>query len=221
MGNRQFVKYNPLKDSYTLTEIYVPGDIGISYSSAVSMNGKIYLKQDQKSKNILVYDLYKQSWTSISDFNVEKSGSALAAVKGVLYCVGGNHDDLGGLDIVESIKTAHYLEKPIEAQQDEELEIALSGVIPGAAEDSCVTLNFNPKDFHMIKASSLFAKKDIEAGKEINGLKYLYVDTSQGVAHFRISKSVDAGKALSGIFNVIPLKARRSGKLKVSMYVEI
>lgn len=59
------------------------------------------MAKTEETKEVLVYDAYSDEWSRISDMNLTKKDSMLAASGNDIYSIGGELAGFGVLDTVE------------------------------------------------------------------------------------------------------------------------
>lgn len=97
------------------------------YGTPVVISGKIYMAKTEETKEVLVYDAYSDEWSRISDMNLTKKDSMLAASGNDIYSIGGELVGFGVLDTVEQYTVkVQTITKQMAVNQGESYELQVN-----------------------------------------------------------------------------------------------
>lgn len=171
--------------------------------------------KEEGIKEILVYDAYTDEWSRISDMNLVKQGSALAACGNDLYSIGGEMAGFGVLDVVkkytvkEQTTTKDMLIKKGEAY---ELQIIVGNLKKGQAKT--VTMSVDPEELQIQNVSSFEADQMLREG--VDGVTLLKYQPDKGVVVMKLEGSLERGQSYE-TYQSIPVEVKADGKTKVEI----
>ena len=187
-------EYLPEDNVYEDASTPCPSAASDKYQASAIISGKIYMVKEEGTKEILVYDAYADERSQISDMNLVKQGSVLAACGNDLYSIGGEMAGFGVLDVVEqyTVKvqtiTKDMLIKKGEAY---ELQITAGNLKKGQAKT--VTVSFNPEELQIQNVSSFEVDQVLREG--VDGVTLLKYQPKNGVLVLKLEGSLERGRS--------------------------
>lgn len=185
------------------------------YQATAVISGKIYLVKEADTKEVLVYDAYADEWSSLSDMNLTKKESALAASGNELYSIGGEMTGFGVLDVVEqySVKVQTVRrEMMVNKGEAYELQVAAGNLEKGQTQT--VTVSVDPEELEIQNASSFEEEDVLKEGAE--GVTLLKYQPKKGVMVLQLTGSLERGKSYE-TYHSIPVEGKIDGKTAVEI----
>ena len=185
------------------------------YQATAVISGKIYLVKEADTKEVLVYDAYADEWSSLSDMNLTKKESALAASGNELYSIGGEMTGFGVLDVVEqySVKVQTVRrEMMVNKGEAYELQVAAGNLEKGQTQT--VTVSADPEELEIQNASSFEEEDVLKEGAE--GVTLLKYQPKKGVMVLQLTGSLERGKSYE-TYHSIPVEGKIDGKTAVEI----
>ena len=185
------------------------------YKASAVISGKIYMVKEADTREVLVYDAYTDEWSRISDMNLTKKDSALAASGNDVYSIGGEMTGYGVLDVAEryTVKvqttTKEMLVKKGEAY---ELQVTAGNLKKG--QTKIVTVNVNPDEMQIVNASSFEEEEALKEGAD--GVTLLKYQPKKGVLVLKLTGSLERGESYE-TYQSIPVEGKMDGKTRVEI----
>lgn len=185
------------------------------YTTPAVISGKIYMAKTEETKEVLVYDAYSDEWSRISDMNLAKKDSMLAASGNDIYSIGGELAGFGVLDTVEqyTVKVQTTTKQMVVNQGESyELQVAAGNLKKGQAK--IVTVNVNPEEMEIQNASSFETEDALKEGAD--GVTLLKYQPKKGVIVLKLTGSLERGESYE-TYQSIPVEAKITGKTTVEI----
>ena len=185
------------------------------YGTPVVISGKIYMAKTEETKEVLVYDAYSDEWSRISDMNLTKKDSMLAASGNDIYSIGGELDGFGVLDTVEQYTVkVQTTTKQMAVNQGESYELQVNAGNLKKGQAKIVTVNVNPEEMKIQNASSFETEDTLKEGAD--GVTLLKYQPKKGVIVLKLTGSLERGGSYE-TYQSIPVEAKITGKTTVEI----
>ena len=185
------------------------------YGTPVVISGKIYMAKTEETKEVLVYDAYSDEWSRISDMNLTKKDSMLAASGNDIYSIGGELAGFGVLDTVEQYTVkVQTTTKQMAVNQGESYELQVNAGNLKKGQAKIVTVNVNPEEMKIQNASSFETEDTLKEGAD--GVTLLKYQPKKGVIVLKLSGSLERGGSYE-TYQSIPVEAKITGKTTVEI----
>ncbi|MCM1440224.1 MAG: DNRLRE domain-containing protein, partial [Roseburia sp.] len=208
-------EYLPEDNVYEDAGIPCPYAVSDRYRASAVTGGKIYMVKEKGTREVLVYDAYADEWGRISDMNLTKKSSALAACGSDLYSIGGEMTGFGVLDVVEQytvkVQTTTR-EMLVEKGEAYELQVTAGNLKKGQTQ--VVTVNVNSDELEIQSASSFEEEEVLREGAD--GVTLLKYQPKKGVMMLRLEGSLERGASCEA-YQSIPVEAKVDGKTRVEI----
>ena len=215
-GEKMFwQEYLPEDNAFEDAGTACPSAPSGQYKASAVIRGKIYMVKEAETKEVLVYDAYADEWSRISDMNLTKKESALAACGNDLYSIGGEMSGYGILDAVEqyTVKvqstTKEMLVKKGEAY---ELQVTAGNLKKG--QTKIVSVAVNPEELQIQNASSFEEEEALKEGAD--GVTLLKYQPKKGVLVLKLTGSLERGESYE-TYQSIPVEGKIDGKTRVEI----
>lgn len=208
-------EYLPEDNAYEEAGMPCPYAVSDEYSVSAVIRGKIYMAKEKSTKEILVYDAYAGEWSRISDMNLTKKGSVLAACGNDLYSIGGEMAGFGMLDVVEqyTVKVQAAV-KDIVVKKGEVCELQVTAGNLKKGKTKIVTVKVDPRELQIQSASSFEENEALKEGTD--GVTLLQYQPKKGVMVLKMEGSLERGQSYE-TYQSIPVEAKADGKTKVEI----
>ena len=195
-----------------------PYGISDTYNIPAVINGKIYIVKENETKEVLVYDAYLDKWSRISEMNLSKKGTMLAATRNDIYSIGGEMTGFGVVDVVERYTPdTQKITKQIDVNKGESYELQLVAGNLKSGQKQAVKLSVDPNQIEIINASSFESEEELKEG--VGGVKLLKYQPNKGVVIFEFSGSNEQGDNYQA-YQSVPVEAKIDGKVDVAISLE-
>ena len=185
------------------------------YGTPVVISGKIYMAKTEETKEVLVYDAYSDEWSRISDMNLTKKDSMLAASGNDIYSIGGELAGFGVLDTVEQYTVkVQTITKQMAVNQGESYELQVNAGNLKKGQAKIVTVNVNPEEMKIQNASSFETEDMLKEG--VDGVTLLKYQPKKGVIVLKLTGSLERGGSYE-TYQSIPVEAKITGKTTVEI----
>ena len=185
------------------------------YGTPVVISGKIYMAKTEETKEVLVYDAYSDEWSRISDMNLTKKDSMLAASGNDIYSIGGELAGFGVLDTVEQYTVkVQTTTKQMAVNQGESYELQVNARNLKKGQAKIVTVNVNPEEMKIQNASSFETEDTLKEGAD--GVTLLKYQPKKGVIVLKLTGSLERGESYE-TYQSIPVEAKITGKTTVEI----
>lgn len=185
------------------------------YGTPVVISGKIYMAKTEETKEVLVYDAYSDEWSRISDMNLTKKDSMLAASGNDIYSIGGELAGFGVLDTVEQYTVkVQTTTKQMAVNQGESYELQVNAGNLKKGQAKIVTVNVNPEEMKIQNASSFETEDTLKEG--VDGVTLLKYQPKKGVIVLKLTGSLERGESYE-TYQSIPVEAKITGKTTVEI----
>ena len=185
------------------------------YGTPVVISGKIYMAKTEETKEVLVYDAYSDEWSRISDMNLTKKDSMLAASGNDIYSIGGELAGFGVLDTVEQYTVkVQITTKQMAVNQGESYELQVNAGNLKKGQAKIVTVNVNPEEMEIQNASSFETEDALKEG--VDGVTLLKYQPKKGVIVLKLTGSLERGESYE-TYQSIPVEAKITGKTTVEI----
>ena len=185
------------------------------YGTPVVISGKIYMAKTEETKEVLVYDAYSDEWSRISDMNLTKKDSMLAASGNDIYSIGGELAGFGVLDTVEQYTVkVQTTTKQMAVNQGESYELQVNAGNLKKGQAKIVTVNVNPEEMKIQNASSFETEDTLKEGAD--GVTLLKYQPKKGVIVLKLTGSLEWGGSYE-TYQSIPVEAKITGKTTVEI----
>lgn len=185
------------------------------YGTPVVISGKIYMAKTEETKEVLVYDAYSDEWSRISDMNLTKKDSMLAASGNDIYSIGGELVGFGVLDTVEQYTVkVQTITKQMAVNQGESYELQVNAGNLKKGQAKIVTVNVNPEEMKIQNASSFETEDTLKEGAD--GVTLLKYQPKKGVIVLKLTGSLERGESYE-TYQSIPVEAKITGKTTVEI----
>ena len=185
------------------------------YGTPVVISGKIYMAKTEETKEVLVYDAYSDEWSRISDMNLTKKDSMLAASGNDIYSIGGELAGFGVLDTVEQYTVkVQTTTKQMAVNQGESYELQVNAGNLKKRQAKIVTVNVNPEEMKIQNASSFETDDTLKEGAD--GVTLLKYQPKKGVIVLKLTGSLERGGSYE-TYQSIPVEAKITGKTTVEI----
>ena len=185
------------------------------YGTPVVISGKIYMAKTEETKEVLVYDAYSDEWSRISDMNLTKKDSMLAASGNDIYSIGGELAGFGVLDNVEQYTVkVQTITKQMAVNQGESYELQVNAGNLKKGQAKIVTVNVNPEEMEIQNASSFETEDALKEGAD--GVTLLKYQPKKGVIVLKLTGSLERGESYE-TYQSIPVEAKITGKTTVEI----
>ncbi len=215
-GEKMFwQEYLPEDNLFEDAGTVCPFAVSDIYGTPVVISGKIYMAKIEETKEVLVYDAYSDEWNRISDMNLTKKDSMLAASGNDIYSIGGELAGFGVLDTVEQYTVkVQTTTKQMAVNQGEayELQVTAGNLKKGQAK--IVTVNVNPEKMEIQNASSFETEDALKEGAD--GVTLLKYQPKKGVIVLKLTGSLERGESYE-TYQSIPVEAKITGKTTVEI----
>ena len=186
-----------------------------TYTTPVVISGKIYMTKEEETKEVLVYDAYSDEWSQISDMNLSKKDSVLAACGNDLYSIGGEMTGFGVLDTVEQYTVkVQTTTKQMLVNKGESYELQVTAGNLKKGQTKIVTLSVDPDALEIQNASSFEAEDVLKEGAD--GVTLLKYQPKKGVMVMKLMGSLEQGESYQA-YQSIPVEAKVDGKTTVEI----
>ena len=185
------------------------------YGTPVVISGKIYMAKTEETKEGLEYDAYSDEWSRISDMNLTKKDSMLAASGNDIYSIGGELAGFGVLDTVEQYTVkVQTTTKQMAVNQGESYELQVNAGNLKKGQAKIVTVNVNPEEMKIQNASSFETEDTLKEGAD--GVTLLKYQPKKGVIVLKLTGSLERGGSYE-TYQSIPVEAKITGKTTVEI----
>ena len=185
------------------------------YGTPVVISGKIYMAKTEETKEVLVYDAYSDEWSRISDMNLTKKDSMLAASGNDIYSIGGELAGFGVLDTVEQYTVkVQTTTKQMAVNQGESYELQVNAGNLKKGQAKIVTVNVNPEEMKIQNASSFETEDTLKEGAD--GVTLLKYQPKKGVIVLKLTGSLERGGSYE-TYQSMPVEAKITGKTTVEI----
>ena len=185
------------------------------YGTPVVISGKIYMAKTEETKEVLVYDAYSDEWSRISDMNLTKKDSMLAASGNDIYSIGGELAGFGVLDTVEQYTVkVQTTTKQMAVNQGESYELQVNAGNLKKGQAKIVTVNVTPEEMEIQNASSFETEDALKEGAD--GVTLLKYQPKKGVIVLKLTGSLERGESYE-TYQSIPVEAKITGKTTVEI----
>lgn len=185
------------------------------YGTPVVISGKIYMAKTEETKEVLVHDAYSDEWSRISDMNLTKKDSMLAASGNDIYSIGGELVGFGVLDTVEQYTVkVQTITKQMAVNQGESYELQVNAGNLKKGQAKIVTVNVNPEEMKIQNASSFETEDTLKEGAD--GVTLLKYQPKKGVIVLKLTGSLERGESYE-TYQSIPVEAKITGKTTVEI----
>ena len=185
------------------------------YGTPAVISGKIYMAKTEETKEVLVYDAYSDEWSRISDMNLTKKDSMLAASGNDIYSIGGELAGFGVLDTVEQYTVkVQTTTKQMAVNQGESYELQVNAGNLKKGQAKIVTVNVNPEEMKIQNASSFETEDTLKEGAD--GVTLLKYQPKKGVIVLKLTGSLERGGSYE-TYQSIPVEAKITGKTTVEI----
>lgn len=185
------------------------------YGTPVVISGKIYMAKTEETKEVLVYDANSDEWSRISDMNLTKKDSMLAASGNDIYSIGGELAGFGVLDTVEQYTVkVQTTTKQMAVNQGESYELQVNAGNLKKGQAKIVTVNVNPEEMKIQNASSFETEDTLKEGAD--GVTLLKYQPKKGVIVLKLTGSLERGGSYE-TYQSIPVEAKITGKTTVEI----
>ena len=185
------------------------------YGTPVVISGKIYMAKTEETKEVLVHDAYSDEWSRISDMNLTKKDSMLAASGNDIYSIGGELAGFGVLDTVEQYTVkVQTTTKQMAVNQGESYELQVNAGNLKKGQAKIVTVNVNPEEMKIQNASSFETEDTLKEGAD--GVTLLKYQPKKGVIVLKLTGSLERGGSYE-TYQSIPVEAKITGKTTVEI----
>ena len=185
------------------------------YGTPVVISGKIYMAKTEETKEVLVHDAYSDEWSRISDMNLTKKDSMLAASGNDIYSIGGELVGFGVLDTVEQYTVkVQTITKQMAVNQGESYELQVNAGNLKKGQAKIVTVNVNPEEMKIQNASSFETEDTLKEGAD--GVTLLKYQPKKGVIVLKLTGSLERGGSYE-TYQSIPVEAKITGKTTVEI----
>lgn len=186
-----------------------------TFGTPVVISGKIYMAKSEETKEVLVYDAYSDEWSRISDMNLTKKDSMLAASGNDIYSIGGELAGFGVLDTVEQYMVkVQTTTKQMVVNQGESYELQVTAGNLKKGQAKIVTVNVNPEEMEIQNASSFETEDALKEGAD--GVTLLKYQPKKGVIVLKLTGSLERGESYE-TYQSIPVEAKITGKTTVEI----
>ena len=185
------------------------------YKASTVIRGKIYMVKEAETKEVLVYDAYAGEWSRISDMNLTKKDSALAASGNDLYSIGGEMPGFGVLDVVEQYTVkVQSTTKEMVVKKGEAYELQVTAGNLKKGETKVVSVAVNPEELQIQNASSFEEEEVLKKGAD--GVTLLKYQPEKGVLVLKLTGSLERGESYE-TYQSIPVEGKIDGKTRVEI----
>lgn len=192
-----------------------PFAVSDTFGTPVVISGKIYMTKTEETKEVLVYDAYSDEWSRISDMNLTKKDSMLAASGNDIYSIGGELAGFGVLDTVEQYTVkVQTTTKQMVVNQGESYELQVTAGNLKKGQEKIVTINVNPEEMEIQNASSFETEDALKEGAD--GVTLLKYQPKKGVIVLKLIGSLERGESYE-TYQSIPVEAKITGKTTVEI----
>ena len=186
-----------------------------TFGTPVVISGKIYMAKTEETKEVLVYDAYADEWSRISDMNLAKKDSILAASGNDIYSIGGEMTGFGVLDTVEQYTVkVQTTTKQMAVNQGEAYELQVTAGNLKKGQSKVVTVHVNPEEMEIQNASSFETEDALKEGAD--GVTLLKYQPKKGVIVLKLAGSLERGESYE-TYQSIPVEAKITGKTTVEI----
>ena len=186
-----------------------------TFGTPVVVSGKIYMTKAEETKEVLVYDAYSDEWSKISDMNLTKKDSALAASGNDIYSIGGEMTGFGVLDTVEQYTVkVQTTTKQMTVNKGEAYELQVTAGNLKKGQTKIVTVHVNPDEMEMQNASSYETEEALKEGAD--GVTLLKYQPKKGVIVLKLTGSLERGESFE-TYQSVPVEAKITGKTAVEI----
>ncbi len=211
-------EYLPEDEEYRNAGVKCPIDKADRYTYGTEVNGRIYMAKEKETNEVICYDVYLDTWNSMSVLNLKKEKAELVSVGSSLYSLGGKMSGFGYLDVVECYASAApQIMKQLNVSKNEIYELQVEAGQCRDNTDYVVTIRIDPKMLAFEKTSSFMDKEVFEKGKE--GVQLLRYSAKRGVLKFQLNDRMETGDTTE-VFQSIPVRGLVKGETTVIMQVE-
>lgn len=186
-----------------------------TFGTPVVIRGKIYMTKTEDTKEVLVYDAYTDEWSQVSDMNLTKKDSVLAACGNDLFSIGGELAGFGVLDTVEqyTVKVQTTTKQMlVNKGESYELQVTVGNLKKG--QSKVVTVHVDPEEMEIPNASSFETEEALKEG--IDGVTLLKYQPKKGVIVLKLAGSLERGDSYE-TYQSIPVEAKITGKTTVEI----
>ena len=185
------------------------------YKASAVIRGKIYMVKEAETKEVLVYDAYADEWSRISDMNLTKKESALAACGNDLYSIGGEMSGYGILDAAEQYTVkVQSTTKEMVVKKGEAYELQVTAGNLKKGETKVVSVAVNPEELQIQNASSFETEEALKEGAD--GVTLLKYQPKKGVLVLKLTGSLERGESYE-TYQSIPVEGKIDGKTRVEI----
>lgn len=186
-----------------------------TFETPVVIRGKIYMAKTEETKEVLVYDVYSDEWSKVSDMNLTKKASALAASGNDIYSIGGEMTGFGVLDTVEQYTVkVQSTTKQMLVNKGEAYELQVTAGNLKKGQEKIVTVHVDPDEMEMQNASSFETEEALKEGAD--GVTLLKYQPKKGVIVLKLSGSLERGESFE-TYQSVPVEAKVTGKTAVEI----
>lgn len=186
-----------------------------TFGTPVVISGKIYMTKTEETKEVLVYDAYADEWSRVSDMNLTKKDSVLAASGNDIYSIGGELAGFGVLDTVEQYTVkVQTTTKQMTVNQGEAYELQVTAGNLKKGQSKVVTVHVDPEEMEIQNASSFETEEALKEGAD--GVTLLKYQPKKGVIVLKLAGSLERGESYE-TYQSIPVEAKITGKTTVEI----
>lgn len=188
------------------------------YLSGTVVGGKIYMVNDHETNRVICYDVYLDTWSSLSVYNLKKEASRLESVGNTLYSLGGSLTGFGTLDVMESyLLEMAQVTKQMEVTTGESYELQVNAGNCDEDMDYLVTVRIDPSLLAFSQTSSFMKQEEIEAGQD--GIQLMHYAPKKGVMILKLRSTMETGETYAA-YQSIPVVGVQDGTAVVQMQIE-
>lgn len=188
------------------------------YQSGTVINSKIYMVNNNRTNQVICYDIYLDTWNKVPVLNLQKEFSQIQSVGSTLYNIGGYMQGFGILDVLEVYPVKNLqITKPMDVKQGESYELQVNA---GKCEDNTdylVTVRIDTKMLAFRRTSSFMQKEEMKKGKD--GVQLMSCTPEKGVMVLKLHSKMEAGVTFEA-YQSIPVMGLQDGTTIATMEVE-
>lgn len=215
-GERMYwQEYLPEDNVYEDAGTPCPSAVSNKYQATTVISGKIYMVKEEGTKEVLVYDAYTDEWSRISDMNLTKQGSVLAACGNDLYSIGGEMAGFGVLDVVEQYTVkVQTTTKDMLIKKGEAYELQITAGNLKKGQTKIITVSVDSEELQIQNVSSFEAVEALREG--VDGVTLLKYQPDKGVMVLKLEGSLERGQSYE-TYQSIPVEAKVDGKTRIEI----
>lgn len=210
-------EYLPDKDEYDNESSICPINHADRYTYGTAVDGKIYMVKENETNEVVCYDAYLDTWSTISVMNLTKKMTELVSVGTNLYSIGGMNA-FGYLDVVERYELeTPQITKQIQVSKDEIYELQVEAGQLKEDTDYVITVRIDPEVLAFEKTSSFMSREKFTEGRD--GVQLLKYAEKRGVLIFKLNDRMETGDTKEACQS-IPVKGLVNDRTTVKMQIE-